>query len=65
MRPFNDAIVDRLIALLDNDDAVQSYLNQKELFEMNQHLLASLGTTINILTPCMLIYFNKFQSGKM
>merc|ERR1711892_15534 len=40
-----DAIVDRLKELLTNNDHLYSYTNQKELFEMNQHLLSSLGVS--------------------
>ena len=38
-----DAIVERLKELLTHHDHLYSYTNQKELFEMNQHLLSSLG----------------------
>ena len=38
-----DAIVDKLVTLFNCADNIYSYNNQKELFEMNQHLLSSLG----------------------
>ena len=38
-----DSVVEKLISLLNNSDLIHSYNNQKELFEMNQHLLSSLG----------------------
>ena len=38
-----DSIVDKLKELLNHQDHLYSYTNQKELFEMNQHLLSSLG----------------------
>ena len=40
-----DSIVDKLKELLNHQDHLYSYTNQKELFEMNQHLLSSLGTS--------------------
>merc|ERR1712062_850816 len=40
-----DAIVDKLVALFNCADNIYSYNNQKELFEMNQHLLSSLGVS--------------------
>ena len=41
-----DAIVDKLVTLFNCADNIYSYNNQKELFEMNQHLLSSLGRGI-------------------
>jgi len=40
-----DAIVDKLVTLFNCADNIYSYNNQKELFEMNQHLLSSLGVS--------------------
>merc|ERR1711990_1323868 len=40
-----DSVVEKLISLLNNSDLIHSYNNQKELFEMNQHLLSSLGVS--------------------